>query len=142
MLTRAFGIFGSLMRVTSSAAGARPWNRVGRSRAASSAQSSIGLSRIAAPRPVPLRSWHAVLEAVRLHYRHAIIECEHAEGARFFLGELAGVDGDDATLHYIQVNGIREAALTRVPLDDITLVRFDERYVNLFGRYALGEGLH
>ena len=98
--------------------------------------------RFPAVRPVPLRSWEAVLEAVRLHYRHAIVECEHAEGVRFFLGELAGVDGDDAMLHYIQVNGVREAALTRVPLDDITLVRFDERYVNLFGRYALGEGLH
>ena len=100
------------------------------------------LERCPAVRPVPLRSWRAVLEGVRLHYRHAIIECERAEGARFFLGELAGVDGDDATLHYIQVNGTREAALTRVPLDDITLVRFDERYVNLFGRYALGEALH
>ena len=84
----------------------------------------------------------AALEAVRAHYRHAIIECERAEGADFFLGELAGVEGDEATLHYIQVNGMRESGLTRVPLDDITLVRFDERYVNLFGRYALGEDHH
>ena len=88
---------------------------------------------------IPLRSWRSVLEAVRLHYRYAIIECERPDGADFFLGELAGVEGDEATLHYIQVNGMRESGLTRVPLDDITLVRFDERYVNVFGRYALGE---
>lgn len=100
------------------------------------------LDRAPAAKPVPLRSWRSVLEAVRLHYRHAIIECESADGLGFYLGELAGVDGDDATLRYIQVNGTRETALTRVPMDDITLVRFDERYVNLFGRYALGEDHH
>lgn len=100
------------------------------------------LDEAPAPRPVSLRSWRALLEGVRAHYRHAIIECERAEGADFFLGELAGVDGDDVTLHYIQVNGTRERGLTRVALDDITLVRFDERYVNLFGRYALGEDHH
>ncbi len=93
-------------------------------------------------RAVPLRSWRSVLEAARLHYRHAIIECERPEGGDFYLGELAGVDGDEATLHYIQVNGMKEKALTRVALDDITLVRFDERYVNLFGRYAHGEDHH
>ena len=84
----------------------------------------------------------AALEAVRAHYRHAIIECERPEGSDFFLGELAGVEGDEATLHYIQVNGTREGALTRVPLDDITLLRFDERYVNLFGRYAVADDQH
>ena len=91
---------------------------------------------------IPLRSWRSVLEAVRLHYRYAIIECERPDGADFFLGELAGVEGDEATLHYIQVNGTREGALTRVPLDDITLLRFDERYVNLFGRYAVADDQH
>ena len=100
------------------------------------------LDEAPAARMVPLRSWRSVLEAVRLHYRHAIIECEGPEGGAFYLGELAGVEGDEATLHYIQVNGTRERALTRVALDDVTLVRFDERYVNLFGRYALGEDHH
>ena len=100
------------------------------------------LDQTSPPRPVPLRSWRAALEAVRAHYRHAIIECERPEGSDFFLGELAGVEGDEATIHYIQVNGTREGALTRVPLDDITLLRFDERYVNLFGRYAVADDQH
>lgn len=100
------------------------------------------LDEAPAAKAVPLRSWRSVLEAVRRHYRHAIIECERAEGGDFYLGELAGVEGDEATLHYIQVSGTRERQLTRVALDDITLVRFDERYVNLFGRYALGEDHH
>ena len=100
------------------------------------------LDHAPAARPIPLRSWRAVLDAVRAHYRYAIIECERADGSDFFLGELGAVAGDEATLYYIQVNGTRERALTRVPLDDITLVRFDERYVNLFGRYALGEDHH
>jgi hypothetical protein len=100
------------------------------------------LDRSPPARAVPLRSWRSVLEVVRAQYRFAIVECERPDGADFFLGELAGVDDDELTLHYIQVNGTRERALTRVPLDDITLVRFDERYVNLFGRYAVSEDHH
>lgn len=97
----------------------------------------------AAPvKPVPLGGWAEVLEAVRAHYRYAIVECERADGGAFYLGELAAVDDDEVALHFIAVTGTREVALTRVPLDEVTLVRFDERYVNLFGRYALGEDRH
>lgn len=100
------------------------------------------LDAAGAVRPVPLGGWPAVLEAVRARYRHAIVECERADGGEFYLGELAAVDDDEVALHFIAVTGTREVALTRVPLDEVTLVRFDERYVNLFGRYALGEDRH
>jgi hypothetical protein len=105
-------------------------------------RAEAALDPAAAEKTVPLRSWRAVLEAVRAHYRYAIVECERADGGEFYLGELASVDDDEAALHFIQVTGTREVGLTRVSLDDVTLVRFDERYVNLFGRYALGEDQH
>ncbi len=98
------------------------------------------LDKVAAPRPVLMRSWRSVLESVRAHYRYAILECER-EG-EFLLGELVSVDDESVSLHYLQVNGTRERALTRVSLDELTLVRFDEQYVNLFGKYSVAEDQH
>ena len=98
------------------------------------------LDKLSAPRPVLLRSWRSVLESVRAHYRFAILECER-EGD-FTLGEIVSVDDEAVSLHYIQVNGTRESSLTRVALDDLTLLRFDEQYVNLFGKYSVCEDKH
>ena len=100
------------------------------------------LRALPSPKPLPLGSMRALLEGVRAHYRHAIVECEEADEERFYLGELGSVDGAVLELHYIQVNGTREREATRVPLDEVTLVRFAEQYVSLYGRYALAEGVH
>ncbi len=100
------------------------------------------LDGLPAPRPVLLRSWRSVLESVRAHYRHAILECERVDEDDFVLGELTGVDDEAASVRYIQVDGTRERDATRVPLDELTLVRFDEQYINLFGKYALAEDRH
>lgn len=89
---------------------------------------------------LPLSSWHAVIDAVRARHRFAIVECERFDGSDFFLGELvADDDVDSVAMHYIHVDGARESAVTRVSLDDVTLVRFGERYLNLFGRYAVAD---
>lgn len=100
------------------------------------------LDRVTAPRPVLLRSWRSVVESVRAHYRFAILECEASDENDFVLGEVASVDDEAASVHYIQVNGTREADVTRVALDELTLVRFDEQYVNFFGRYAVADDKH
>ncbi len=100
------------------------------------------LDDLTPPRPVLLRSWRSVLESVRAHYRYAILECEAVDSGDFVLGEVVSVDDDAVSLRYIQVNGTRERELTRVALHDLTLVRFDERYVNYFGKYSVSEDQH
>lgn len=103
------------------------------------------LENLPQPRPVLLRSWSTVLESVRAHYRHAIIEGEtldEDEESLFILGEIARVDHDAAWVHYIRVNGLKETELTEVALEDVTIVRFDERYVRMFGKYATSEDQH
>lgn len=90
---------------------------------------------------VPLHSLRAAIDAVRARHRFAIVECERLPA--FYLGELvADEDVDSAAMHFIHVDGTRESAVTRIPLDDVTLVRFDERYVSLFGRHAVAEDHH
>ncbi len=89
---------------------------------------------------LPLSSWRAVMAAVRAKHRFAIVECERGDGSGFFLGELVPDDDvDSVAMHYVHVDGTLEGAVTRVSLDDVTLVRFGERYLNLFGRYAVAD---
>ncbi len=89
---------------------------------------------------VPLGSWRAVVDAVRAKHRFAIVECEHGDVSDFFLGELIEDDDvDSVAMHYVHVDGTREGAVTRVSLDDVTLVRFGERYLDLFARYAVAD---
>ncbi len=102
-----------------------------------------GLDRdLAPPRPILLRSMRTALESVRAHYRFAIIECEGADDDEFYLGEIARVDDEALHLHYIHVDGSRDREATRVALDEITLVRFDENYLRLYGKYCLAEDRH
>lgn len=97
---------------------------------------------LAPPKPILLQSMRTVIESVRAHYRYAILECEGNGDEAFFLGEIARVDDEYAWLHYIQVNGTREREASRVPLDEVTTVRFDEQYVNLFGKHCTSEDRH
>jgi hypothetical protein len=102
-----------------------------------------GLDRdLAPPRPVLLRSMRTALESIRAHYRHVIVTCEGVDDESFFLGDIARVDEESVHLHYIHVDGTRERDATRVPLEDITLVRFDEAYLRYYGRYAVAEDQH
>jgi hypothetical protein len=94
------------------------------------------------PKPLLLRSWRTVLEGVRAHYRFAIVECENASDDGFYLGEIAEVDDDQMALFYIQANGVRDVVRTEIPLDEVTVVRFDDPYVNLFGKYSVAEDQH
>jgi hypothetical protein len=40
------------------------------------------------------------------------------------------------------VEGVLERAALTVPLDDVTLAGFDDRYSAFFGRHAVDEGHH
>jgi hypothetical protein len=99
------------------------------------------LENLAPPKPILLRSWRTVLESVKAHYRTAIIECEHSDDG-FLLGELSETDEEETSLYYIFGDGTREAGLTNVAHDEITLVRFGEDYINLLGRYCIAEDKH
>lgn len=99
-----------------------------------------GLLDAVPPAPsIRLDGWQSVLEDVLRGPGHAIIECEGLEDPEFYLGRLVDVDAERVALRYITVTGLVEEEITHVPLEDITLVRFDERYVRYFAKYAKDE---
>lgn len=97
------------------------------------------LERMPSPGPIRLDNWVNIVEDVGARHKNAIVECEALDQPEFYLGELVDVDHDALRLLYIHVNGTKEVEPTRVPLDDVTLVRFCERYLELFAKYAVPE---
>jgi hypothetical protein len=99
------------------------------------------LDALPTPPPIRLDALRSALEDVRRLHGHAILECEALDEPEFYLGELVSVDEGAVSLRYITVTGVVESATTEVPLEDITIVRFDERYIRYFAKYARDERL-
>lgn len=99
-----------------------------------------GLLESLPPAPeLRLDSWQTVLEDVRRLSGYAIVECEAHVDPEFYLGRLIEISAEHVALRYINVAGLIEEDLTHVPLEDITMVRFDERYIRYFAKYAKDE---
>lgn len=96
------------------------------------------------PRPGPMRldGWSAVLDDVRVRSRYVIIECERLKSPAFHIGELADVKPDAAFVRYVQANGVKDAKPARIPVEDITMVRWGEHYVEMYGKYCVCETHH
>lgn len=100
------------------------------------------LERFPQPGPIRLDQWASLLDDVRARSRYAIIECEKLASPTFHIGELAGVKPDAAFVRYVQANGVRDSEPTRIPLSDITMVRWGEHYLEMYGKYCVCETHH
>jgi hypothetical protein len=71
--------------------------------------------------------------------RNVIVECEDLDdedAQDFFIGKITAVrDGSLSLLHF-DVKGCWEKSASKVYFDDVTLVRFDSPYVEVFSKYV------
>lgn len=100
------------------------------------------LERLPKPELVRLDGFASVLEDIRARSRYLIIECENSSSATFHIGELAHLQSEAAFVRYVQANGVKDAKPTRIPLDEITMVRWGENYVEMYGKYSVCETHH
>lgn len=83
-----------------------------------------------------MESMHDIVTAVMNGYRYAVLD-RNEEIDDFYLGEIVKVSGTDVSIVLIDGEGVCENAPTRVPINEIAVVRFDELYVNLCGKYSV-----
>lgn len=91
---------------------------------------------------IDLDGWWGCLRDLRRMGFALTLECEALDPPAFYLGRLEGVTRESAALRFITVEGVLERAALTVPLDDVTLAGFDDRYSTFFGRHAVDEGHH
>lgn len=76
-----------------------------------------------------------IFEDLMKHDYHVIVECEDLEDPLFVIGPIKKVKKDSANIQYYDPTGLLDKKPTTVKYKDITLVKFDDRYINIFKKY-------
>jgi hypothetical protein len=86
---------------------------------------------------VNLDSWQSLLRGLKKLNKNVIIECEVGDEDEdgFFIGKLVQVNRKSVSLLYFSDLGKWDEEPTVIPFDEITKVRFDEKYINVFSKY-------
>ena len=84
------------------------------------------------------RNWQTLLEGILARYDGwAAVECEgNPEESLYFLGRLQKVDGRYLTMKRVDALGNWLADPLVLPLDEVTLVSFGDRYLETFRKYC------
>ncbi len=84
------------------------------------------------------RGWQELLEGIMAQYDGwAAVECEgNPEESLYFLGRLMKVDSRYLTMKRVDALGNWLSDPLVLPLDDVTLVSFGDRYLEIFRKYC------
>jgi hypothetical protein len=82
-----------------------------------------------------LKDWKTIFEDLMRHDYHVIVECEDLGDPLFVIGPIKKVNNDSVNIQYYDPTGLLDKKPTRVKYRDITLVKFDDRYINVFKKY-------
>jgi len=84
---------------------------------------------------INLRNWDTIFKDLKKFDQHVIVECEDLEESLFVIGPIKRVNKDSVSIQYYDPTGLLDKKVTTVKYKDVTLVKFDNRYVNVFRKY-------
>jgi hypothetical protein len=94
------------------------------------------LNDLGIPYTIDITNWQTVFKSIENNNKFVIIECEQVWIKRFLLGKLSKVKKKKVEMLYLEANGVFEEYATEQKYKDISIVRFDEVYINLFQKYV------
>jgi hypothetical protein len=95
------------------------------------------LRAVNAPRfALGLGDWSEVFSTLGRAGEIVIVECERPPDDIFCIGVVTGLAPDAVGIHQFDATAVWDPAPTVVPFEQITRVRFDERYIHVFARYV------
>jgi hypothetical protein len=84
---------------------------------------------------IDLSDWQTIFyELKKLDY-HVIVECENLKKPLFLIGPIESIEKKSLYIRYYDAKGLLDKKATKVKYQDITILRFDERYTNVFRKY-------
>lgn len=84
---------------------------------------------------IRMKDWQAIFEDLKKHDYHVIVECEDLEDPLFVIGPIKSVGKNAVGIQYYDPTGLLDKKATKVPYRDITLVKFADRYIEVFRKY-------
>ena len=85
-----------------------------------------------------LTSWESIFSSLKKADRHVIIEYESK--GYFFIGRIEKVNKKSLELRYYDASGLWEKETTKIKYKKITIVKFEDRYIEVFRKYLRWEG--
>lgn len=84
---------------------------------------------------VSLSSWEKIFKDLKKFGYHIIVECEDLEDPLFVIGPIKKINRNSVSIQYFDPTGLLDKKTTTVKYKDITIVKFDDRYTNVFRKY-------
>lgn len=89
------------------------------------------------PVPIDLSDWRTVLKSLQAYGKHVIIECETGDEDfdEFFIGRIEKLNKASVSFRHFDALGQWDDEPTTIRFRDITRVRFDERYIDVYSKF-------
>lgn len=84
---------------------------------------------------ISLASWGFIFRDLKKHDYHVIIECEEKEEPLFEIGPIKRIDKNSLKIQYHDPAGLLQNKLTSIKYEDITILKFGDRYSTTFKKY-------
>ncbi|TKK64222.1 hypothetical protein FC093_23045 [Ilyomonas limi] len=82
-----------------------------------------------------LKSWHELFSDLKKLDYHVVIECEDKDDPDFVIGPIKRVTKDKVGVQYYDPTGKLDDKPTTLSYDDITIIKFGDRYSTTFKRH-------
>jgi len=84
---------------------------------------------------ISLKSWQDLFSDLKSLDFHVIIECEDKDEPDFIIGPIKRIYKDKVSIQYYDPTGKLDDKPTTVKYNEITIVKFDDRYTTIFRKY-------
>ncbi len=85
---------------------------------------------------IDLTDWHSLCKSIKQTCLTVISECEHPDIQSFCIGDLKKINKKSIEIRYFNAEGIYDDQNTPNRFKNITKLSFDDRYANVFSKYA------
>ncbi len=85
---------------------------------------------------IDLTDWNTIFKSIRSYKLTAIVECEDPEIDTFTIGPIVRITKNKVYISYFDAHGYIDEDWVHVEYADISIVKFDDRYANVFGKYT------
>lgn len=84
---------------------------------------------------VAMDDWASIFKSLKEQDLSVIVECEEQKNAGFTIGPIETVGKKSVLIRHFDAAGVLADKAVKIPFKNITIVRFDERYINVYSKY-------
>jgi hypothetical protein len=84
---------------------------------------------------IDLTTWQSIFKSITSHKLNVIVECESPDIDSFTIGPLIKTTKKRVHIQDFDPCGFLNEIPTSIDFDCITIVKFDDRYINIFSKY-------